>query len=158
MTLHLLLDAARQPIPDVPGVYFVTPSAAAVQRIVQDAGAPLYDRFYLNFCSRLARRELEALAEGVAREGAAARISQVYDQYLQYLALEPGLFSLGLPQTYLTLNDPAASESAVRREAEAVADQLFCVLVTLGVVPIVRCPRVRLRGMFMGCLMCVWGG
>lgn len=31
VTLHMLLDADRQPIPDVPAVYYVQPTEAAVQ-------------------------------------------------------------------------------------------------------------------------------
>lgn len=145
VTLHLQLDAIRQPIPDVPAIYFVTPDSAVIQRILQDTAVPLYDRFHLNFSNRLARRELEDLANGAAREGVAARISQVYDQYLQYIALEPGLFSLGLPRTYAVLNNPSSTEDEIRQEVEAVVDRLFCVVVTLGVVPVIRCPRVSNR-------------
>lgn len=32
---------------------------------------------------------------------AAARVAKVYDQHDQFLSLEGGLFSLGLPDTYL---------------------------------------------------------
>lgn len=35
VTLHMLLETERQPIPDVPAVYYVQPSEAAVARIVQ---------------------------------------------------------------------------------------------------------------------------
>lgn len=38
VTLHMLLDTERQPIPDVPAVYYVQPSEAAVARIVQASG------------------------------------------------------------------------------------------------------------------------
>jgi hypothetical protein len=37
----------------------------------------------------------------------------VFDQYLSFIALEPSLFSLGLPNSYLELNDPAARDSQI---------------------------------------------
>ena len=125
------------------------------------------------------------------------RVGRVYDQYLSFIALEAGLFSLGLRDTYLQLNDPAARDtqiavphprhaspdvcdrsrgvtgrksgqrpsrvlSAVHEQqaacragheraapacaqaaSEAVVDGLLSVLVTLGIVPIIRCPKAR---------------
>lgn len=37
----------------------------------------------------------------------------MYDQYLAFIALEPGLFSLGLPDVYLQLNDPGAVDTQI---------------------------------------------
>ena len=39
------------------------------------------------------------------------------------------------------LNDPAAQDSQIEAAVSAVVDGLFCVLATLGVVPIMRCPK-----------------
>ena len=41
------------------------------------------------------------------------RIAKVPDQYLAFVALEAGLFSLGLPNTYLELNDPGTGEAQI---------------------------------------------
>jgi hypothetical protein len=51
----------------------------------------------------------------------AQRVGKVYDQYLSFIALEAGLFSLGLRDTYLQLNDPAARDTQIsaRRPARA---------------------------------------
>ena len=35
VTLHLIIDAAREPIPDVPAVYFVRATAANIERIIE---------------------------------------------------------------------------------------------------------------------------
>ncbi len=78
---------------------------------------------------------------GLVACGAAARIARIHDQYSQFVSLESGLFSLGLPSTYLQLNDPAAQDSAIEAAVAAVVDGLLCVLLTAGVVPIIRCPR-----------------
>lgn len=107
---------------------------------------------------------------------------QVFDQYTAFVALEPTLFSLGLPEAYVDLNDPTARDyqievcgwggvsawkgrpadlAACMNECQvvmlmyhahficlclqaavtSVVDGLFSVCVTLGTVPIIRCPR-----------------
>ncbi|KAF8065561.1 SLY1 [Scenedesmus sp. PABB004] len=141
VTLHLLLEQERQPISDVPAVYFVQPTPANVERIVADAGAALYDVMHVNFATSVPGRLLESLAAGAVRAGATGRIAKLFDEYSAFIALEPTLFSLGLPHAHVALNDPAAKDSHIEAEVSAIVDGLFSVLVTLGVVPIIRCPR-----------------
>jgi hypothetical protein len=101
VTLHLQLDAERQPIPDVPAIYFVQPGEAAVARIAQDVQRGLYDAFHINFATHIPRPLLEKLAAGVVAGAGAARVARVYDQHSAFLSLESSLFTLGLPDTYL---------------------------------------------------------
>lgn len=110
VTLHLMIENERQPIPDVPAVYFVQPTQSNIDRIVADATAGLYDTMYLNFTTSLPSKLVEQLAAGVVKAGALQRISKLYDQYLSFISLEPSLFSLGLPDSYLELNDPQARD------------------------------------------------
>lgn len=51
---------------------------------------------------------------GSVRANCAQRIAKVFDQYLSFIALESRLFSLGLPDTYLLLNDPKAQDTQVQ--------------------------------------------
>jgi hypothetical protein len=44
----------------------------------------------------------------------AQRIAKVFDQYLSFIALEGRLFSLGLRETYLQLNDPNAQDFQIQ--------------------------------------------
>ena len=37
----------------------------------------------------------------------------MFDQFLAFIALEAGLFSLGLPDAYLQLNDPGAKDTQI---------------------------------------------
>ena len=48
------------------------------------------------------------------RTGCSQRVAKVFDQYLSFLALEGRLFSLGLRDTYLQLNDPKAQDTQVQ--------------------------------------------
>ncbi|KAG1665641.1 hypothetical protein FOA52_011235 [Chlamydomonas sp. UWO 241] len=141
VTLHLLIEADRQPIADVPAIYLVQPDAANVERIGADAAAGLYDVMHLNFTSTLPIRLMESLAASAVKAGAVNRVGKLFDQYLSFIALEPSLFSLGLPDSYVHLNDPSAADHMIEAAIQSIVDGLFSVCVTLGVVPVIRCPR-----------------
>lgn len=49
--------------------------------------------------------------------------------------------SLQLRPPASQLNDPAAQDTQIEAAVSEVVERLFCVLATLGVVPIIRCPR-----------------
>jgi hypothetical protein len=55
VTLHMMLHSAREPIPDVPAIYFVQPTEDNIERICTDLKAGLYDSMHLNFSSELPR-------------------------------------------------------------------------------------------------------
>ncbi|KAL9231898.1 hypothetical protein vseg_007060 [Gypsophila vaccaria] len=141
VTLFFLIDKPRKPIPDVPAVYFVRPTLANVQRIVSDASAPLYDAFHLNFSSSISRGLLEDLASGLIRSDAVSRVSKVHDQYLDFVTLEDNLFSLAYGNCYLELNDPSNGDKEIEEIVGRIVEGLFNVIATLGVVPVIRCPR-----------------
>lgn len=111
VTLHLLLESERQSIPEVPSLYFLSPSDAGVRRVGRDLAAGLYASWHLHFSSPLPRPGLEQLAaEAVRSEGALAKVGRVVDQHLAFVTLEPRLFSLGLPRAFVQLNDPNAND------------------------------------------------
>eukprot|EP00798_Chlamydomonas_sp_ICE-L_P019994 gene19994-26707_t len=141
VTLHLLLEAERQAIPDVPAIYLVQPSPANMDRIINDAAQGLYDSMHLNFTSVLPNRLIEQLASGTVKADCVQRVSKVFDQYLSFISLEQSLFSLGLPHTYVELNDPSAKDSQIEAAITSIVDGLFSVFITIGVVPIIRCLR-----------------
>lgn len=141
VTLYFLIDKDRKPVLDVPAVYFVQPTPDNLRRIVADASAPLYDAFHLNFSSSIPRPLLEHLASGTLASDSVHRISKLHDQYLDFVTLEDDLFSLALKSIYLHLNDPSAGDREIEDLVEKIVAGLFCVLATLAVVPIIRCPR-----------------
>ena len=61
-TLHLRLRQEREQIPDVPAVYFVSPTPENVKAISGDFANSLYDAYHLNFASALPASALEELA------------------------------------------------------------------------------------------------
>lgn len=77
VTLHMQLNTDRPPLPDVPAIYFVSPTRDSIKRIGADLEKGLYENFYLNFTSTLPRPLLEELASLVIDTGADASVEQV---------------------------------------------------------------------------------
>lgn len=141
VTLYFLIDKERKPVADVPAVYFVQATKSNIQRIISDASKSLYDSFHLNFSSSIPRPLLEDLASGTVNSDSIQRISKVHDQYLEFVTLDDNLFSLANKNCFVQLNDPSAGDKEIEEIIEKVVGGLFCVLATLGAVPIIRCPR-----------------
>ncbi|SJX60373.1 related to SLY1 protein [Sporisorium reilianum f. sp. reilianum] len=159
VTLHMQLHSDRPPLPDVPAVYFVSPTSHNVQRIAQDMKRMLYESFYVNFTSSVPKPVMEEFANLVAADGTGQLVQQVYDQYLNFIVLEPNLFEL-LPDaaavpspataaptssanltTYERLNDPKSGQKDVEDATDRIAAGLFSTLATMGALPIIRSPR-----------------
>lgn len=167
VTLHMQLHSDRPPLPDVPAVYFVSPTSQNVQRIAQDMKRMLYESFYVNFTSTVPKPVMEEFANLVATDGTGQLVQQVYDQYLNFIVLEPNLFEL-LPDaaaastspssastnganaattssvsltTYERLNDPKSGQKDVEDATDRIAAGLFSTLATMGALPIIRSPR-----------------
>jgi len=94
VTLHMQLHSDRPPLPDVPAVYFVSPTSENIKRIAEDLAKNLYESIYVNFTSILPRALLEEFSQLVAQNNTVEFVEQVYDQYLDFVVLEPTLFSL----------------------------------------------------------------
>ena len=50
---------------------------------------------------------------GAVRRKCAQQVAKVYDQHLAFVALEADIFSLGMPNVYLELNDPSAKDTQI---------------------------------------------
>jgi len=87
---------------------------------------------YINFLSSIPRPLLETLASQVAVANASERVTQLYDQYLNFIVTEDNLFSCGIPGVYHTLNDPSVSEEAIEDVVNRIVSSLFSVAVTMG--------------------------
>ena len=72
------LHTDRDPIPEVPAVYFCVPSDENIQRIGQDLQNNLYDIYHMNFISPIPRHKMEDLAAAALMAGAVSNIHKVY--------------------------------------------------------------------------------
>ena len=78
------LHSTRPPMPDVPAVYFVSPTLANIRRIAEDLENGIYETFHLNFVEPLPRALLEELAAAVAKDGSGDLVNQVCFNLVTY--------------------------------------------------------------------------
>ena len=128
------IASARHPIPDVPVLYLVEPTAANIQAITTDLQKGLYSPAYINLLSSLPRALLEDLATRIAETGTSESIAQVHDQYLNFIVSEPDLFSLGMRKenTYWALNSAKTKDEELDHVVDRIVSGLFSVMVTMG--------------------------
>lgn len=143
VTMHMHIASSRHPIPDVPVLYLVEPTAANLKAITSDLSKGLYSPAYINFLSSIPRPLLEDFARQTAEAGTSESIAQFYDQYLNFIVGEPDLFSLGMRKenTYWALNSARTKDEELDHVIDRIVSGLFSVMVTMGVMPIIRCPK-----------------
>ncbi|KAJ9298624.1 hypothetical protein DTO271G3_3591 [Paecilomyces variotii] len=142
VTIHLNINSPRYPIPDVPVVYLVEPTPVNIQLITSDLSRGLYSPAYVNFLSSISRPLLEDFASQIASTGTAEHVAQVYDQYLNFVVAEPDLFSLGMGRdVYWKINSSETTDEDLDATVDKIVSGLFSVSVTMGSIPIIRCPK-----------------
>ncbi|KAI0151447.1 Sec1 family protein [Pestalotiopsis sp. NC0098] len=143
ITMHMHLSTSRHSIPDVPVIYLLEPNAKNLQSITNDLQKGLYSPAYINFTSSIPRPLLEDFASQTATAGTSEHIAQLYDQYLNFVVAEPDLFSLGMQKenTYWALNSAKTNDEELDHVVDKIVSGLFSVVVTMGVIPIIRCPK-----------------
>ncbi|CAO1307295.1 unnamed protein product [Diamesa serratosioi] len=145
VTLHIQLHSDRDSIPDVPAIYFCAPTEENMGRIAQDFQNGLYDIYHLNFLSPISRQKLEDLAAASLQSNCVANIHRVYDQYLNFITLEDDMFILKHQNSdslsYYAINRANTNDTEMELMMDSIVDSLFSVCVTLGNVPIIRCPK-----------------
>jgi len=123
----------------------VEPTAANIQLVCSDLAKGLYSPAYINFISSIPRPLLEDLAAQIASTNTAEHIAQVYDQFLNFIVAEPDLFSLGMgKEVYYTFNSGKTEQTVADAAVDRIVSGLFSVAVTMGSVPIIRCPQSEL--------------
>lgn len=113
-----------------------------MQLITSDLARGLYTPAYINFLSSVPRPLLEDFAANIVSTNTAEHIAQVYDQYLNFIVAEPDLFSLGMGKdTYWTFHSAKPTDEEVEASIDRIVGGLFSVCVTMGAMPIIRCPQ-----------------
>lgn len=143
VTMHMHIAASRHPISDVPVIYLVEPTQKNLQCITADLQKGLYSPAYINFLSSIPRPLLEDFATQTAAAETSEHIAQLFDQYLNFIVAEPDLFSLGMQKehTYWALNSAKTQDEELDHVVDRIVSGLFSVVVTMGVIPIIRCPK-----------------
>ncbi|XP_004929499.2 protein sly1 homolog [Bombyx mori] len=142
VTLHLQLHSDRDSIPEVPAVYFCSPSDENLDRICQDLDNGIYDQYHLNFISPITRHKLEDLAASAIQSNSAVNIHKVFDQYLNFICLEDDLFIMKHQQSdslsYYAINKADTKDTEMEVIMDNIVESLFSVFVTMGNVPFIR--------------------
>jgi sec1 family domain-containing protein 1 len=139
ITLNMPLESKRQRVPEVPAVYYVQPTEENIDRICKDCKDGLYDSYYINFSSSIPRNLLEKMATLCIENDTSNKIAKVFDQYSEFVSLASNLITLNQKQSYISLNDRSAPEERIIAYIDAIVESLFSILVTMKVVPIIRC-------------------
>lgn len=139
ITLHTIIDNPRADVPDVPGLYIITPTLENIAWLSRDLSSKnaVYDRAAVCFTTAITRAMLTALA---AQLSVPSPITAVHDLYANFVSLEHNFFSLNMKESYLRINSVDNSQSLLKF-VQPVVSGLFSVLLTLGVVPIIRSQR-----------------
>ncbi|KAF5285352.1 hypothetical protein FQA39_LY04451 [Lamprigera yunnana] len=145
VTLHVQLHSDRDPIPEVPAIYFCAPTEENLDRICQDFQKAVYDVYHLNFICPITRQKLEDLASAALQSNCVASIHKVYDQYINFISLEDDLFVLKHQNSdslsYYSINKTDVQDTEIDEIINTIVDSLFSVFVTMGTVPIIRSPK-----------------
>ena len=140
VTLHMLLHTDREAVPDAPAIYFVRPTEANLKRIAEDCARNLYRSVYLNFVSRVERHLLEKFAQDLVSSNSVNTVVKIVDQYLDMIALEPSLFTLNIPRSFMAYNAKAITEKEIKGFMGRVASGLLSAVRVMGTLPIIRAP------------------
>lgn len=146
VTQHFPIDDRdRDPVPDVSAIYFVQPTDKNIEAICNDLSNHLYDYYYLNFLTPLPRSKLELIANKALMSNSAGSIKRVYDQYLNFISLEEDFFILRDHDkqriSFQAFNKAEATDEQINESLDEVVEGLFSLLVTLNIIPIIRCPK-----------------
>lgn len=109
---------------------------------IQDISNGLYDQLHLNFVSSIPSPLLEKVAQTALERDAVSTVARVRDLYLDFISMEDRLFQFEHENSYFEFHDPATTDARAEANIAKTVDALFSVVLTLGVVPIIRCPAL----------------
>eukprot|EP01105_Mastigella_eilhardi_P023554 TRINITY_DN5972_c0_g1_i1.p1 TRINITY_DN5972_c0_g1~~TRINITY_DN5972_c0_g1_i1.p1 ORF type:complete len:502 (-),score=178.67 TRINITY_DN5972_c0_g1_i1:529-2004(-) len=108
------IELARQPMPTIEAIYFVTPSPSIVDKIIADFKAqPQYAAVHIFFSAPLSKDEMQRLA----RSSVFPRIKTLKELNLDFLCYESNVCLLDMPESMVQLYTPdSAFASIVKRD------------------------------------------
>ncbi|KAI0559051.1 Sec1-like protein [Gracilaria domingensis] len=117
ITIVEMLDMRRQPLPRIPAIYFITPTAESVQHLAQEQSTQ-YKSFHLFFTARIPDFLMDVIRKNAAL---LRRVKTFIELDVQFLAVESRVFSLdrpaaSLPQLYAEKGKEANEEMTIVSE------------------------------------------
>jgi len=123
ITAYFLFSSYRQPIANTPALYFVS----NISEISKDVLNSLYFEYNIHCVNSIQRKDLESLALTLSKKCVANQITQVYDQYVDFISLQDDLYTLDIPDSYYL------KES--REIWKSIVSSMLSIFVTLDSVP-----------------------
>lgn len=125
VTAHFLLSATRSHIKEVPAFYFLS----SIDGLEKDLNRDLYGSYYFNSAFSFKRHELEQIASFASGNQIAGKVQSVYDQFIDFVALQEDLFSLNMKDSFINRHD----DKYLRKTIAG----LFSVFYTLNEIPFI---------------------
>lgn len=135
------LHKDRQAVTDVPAVYFVKATEENVKRVADDCAHQLYAGLHLNFCGGISKKLMKDFAAQVVVTDTVHLVAKVHEQFLDFVSLEHNLFSFRQAGSFVPCHLPNLTEEQAALHVDRIVTSLFSTVVTLGVAPIIRCPK-----------------
>jgi len=137
VTLVENISIARQPLPKMDAIYFLTPKEESINLLLRDfkdPKNPQYGAVHLFFSSRLSD---ELFAKIRANEPLKSRIKGLKEINMDFLVYESQVFHFDSPDTFKLLFSPECTTQA-GGELKRMADKIVSVCATLNEYPFVR--------------------
>lgn len=84
---------------------------------------------------------LEDLAKAFINSDLNKESLKIYDQYCNFISMENYMFQLAQENSYISFHDPKISQFQAEANIKKTVDDLFSVIITMSVIPIIRCPK-----------------
>ena len=147
-SLHDILDSGaflveviskkRQPYPTMQAVYFVSSTLETFDMMARDFDNPIsraYNEVHILTTGRIGEEEMQRLANSPI----VGLVKSLKEVYIDYLALETRVFSVGLDGRFL--KSGYSSQNAALSDLNRIARQITAACITLGLRPVVRYHR-----------------
>ncbi|KAJ3259941.1 vacuolar sorting protein VPS33/slp1 [Boothiomyces macroporosus] len=130
------MSQKRQPYPNYEAIYFVTPTAKTIDRIIADfkQEKPSYLAAHIFFISGLD----EPLFDKIKKSGISKFIKSLKEMNVDFMAMEEQIFSFDMPLSLFPLYNPTGSVQQMT-ELSKISKKLLSLLITLGDSPFIRC-------------------
>ncbi len=134
VTLVENIEKARQPLPNLDALYFITPTEESIKKLTEDfrkTAQPQYNDVHLVFTSRVSDELMSKLKTQVTL---LQKVKTFKELNLEFLAIESHCFHFDAPETFGEIYGGLSDRSAQNR----LVSKLLTTCVSLGEFPAIR--------------------